>query len=269
MKRISASLFAGCMALALILSGCGQSAQSSSSSDDAQQEPVSEAVEEYLAAISPETAEASGICGANLTWYYQDHVLFIEGSGPMTDYSLLRDKIGRQLKTEDGRFEYTTAPWSNGTKLNEQIRWIFVGEGVTSIGDHAFSDCMNLSKLVLPSTLTEIGDYAVDTALQLHTLVVPASVQTMGTIQCLCFNVLLQGPPPQFTHSSQPPYSSFPLPIERSHWFEDFEDRPCHVYYTSDEYEAVIEADVQRLRELQPDWYIEEYENLWVKQDPS
>lgn len=246
MNRISKGLFALGVALALLLTGCGQPAQS----DDADAQPVNEAVEDYLSTITPETAEASGICGADLRWYYQDHVLVIEGSGPMTDYAEYNGDRAFHEATKYMQCFYTTAPWSGESRLNEQIQWVIVGEGVTTIGDYAFHNFMSLNRLELPSTLTEIGDYAVNATPQLRTLRVPASVQTIGRIQQLCFDVVMEGPPPAFTDRGTPVDYPAWYVYDRSSWFSTFEDRPFKVYYSDDGYDALAQESQRKFEEV-------------------
>lgn len=44
-------------------------------------------------------------------------------------------------------------PWSN---IKEEIKKVVVGEGITTIGEYAFYNCVNLTEVQLPSTLTTI-----------------------------------------------------------------------------------------------------------------
>lgn len=85
-------------------------------------------------------AETSGSCGGSLTWTFADGKLTISGSGDMTDYS-----------------EWNLPPWYS---FREEILWLSLPEGLTSVGDMAFYDCINLTALAIPSTVTEIGELA-------------------------------------------------------------------------------------------------------------
>ncbi len=83
---------------------------------------------------------ASGTCGKdgdNLTWTFRDGSLTISGEGEMADYD------------DDD----TPAPWSELS-----IDSLCISEGVTSIGDYAFSSCYVLTGIDLPDSLTFIGD---------------------------------------------------------------------------------------------------------------
>ena len=103
------------------------------------QQPTSETDSLLQATIaSPET---SGVCGADLTWYYQNGVLAITGTGEMTDYVT----YGKDT------------PWYD---LKDKIGWVIIDDGVISIGKYAIYHFSTLSKVVIPNTLTSIGDYA-------------------------------------------------------------------------------------------------------------
>ena len=79
--------------------------------------------------------EASNTCGENATWETKGAVLYINGTGPIDDYS------------------ETAPPW--GT-MEKTLRNVVIGEGITAVGDKAFND-MKITQVQLPSTLTRIG----------------------------------------------------------------------------------------------------------------
>lgn len=64
---------------------------------------------ENLMKTTVESPETSGVCGADLTWYYQNGVLVIKGTGAMTEYSSGEDM-----------------PWYD---LREKIGWVIIDEG--------------------------------------------------------------------------------------------------------------------------------------------
>ena len=102
---------------------------------------------------------STGVCGENLIFTYLNDLLLIQGSGPMTN------------------FDYENkAPWETP---DSPIKRIIIDDGVTSIGDYAFSSCTQLEELTLPSTLTQIGKNAF-TGCSLKTLVLPDSVESVG-----------------------------------------------------------------------------------------
>ena len=77
----------------------------------------------------------SGQCGDNLYWSYQNNSLIISGFGEM----------------------YDERPW--GLFTNE-IQTVVLPNGITHIGNDAFSDCTGLNEITIPYTVTSIGDYA-------------------------------------------------------------------------------------------------------------
>ena len=85
------------------------------------------------------TEVTSGICGDNLTWSVDDNVLTIVGTGPMDDYNRANEQ-----------------PWID---CAHTITEVVIGEGVTSVGQYAFSSCDSLLRVELPDTLRNIGMY--------------------------------------------------------------------------------------------------------------
>ena len=89
------------------------------------------------------TVIASGDCGAdgdNVKWtLYDDGELVISGSGKMNDYSS------------------SNTPWY---AIKSSITKVTVNNGITSIGDEAFSHCYNLENVTIPDSVTNIGYYA-------------------------------------------------------------------------------------------------------------
>ena len=75
-------------------------------------------------------------CGKNLTWKLAYGVVTIEGTGEMDDF-------------------LTVGPW--GTEGVEQV---YIGNGVTSIGNNAFNGCEDLRIVSVPVGIERIGDYA-------------------------------------------------------------------------------------------------------------
>ena len=90
-----------------------------------------------------------GKCGDNVTWelYMASGRLVISGTGDMWDYTGYTDSM---------------APWRPNIYAAE-IRSITISEGVTSIGNDAFSTCFNLPEITIPSTVTRIGNNAFNT----------------------------------------------------------------------------------------------------------
>jgi len=89
----------------------------------------------------PVSAEGTeGECGEKLTWSLENGVLTISGKGAMTNYS-----------------ERNYAPWYEN---RNQIQRIVIEKGVTTIGNMAFYQCVNLKVAVVPESVTVFGELA-------------------------------------------------------------------------------------------------------------
>ena len=105
-------------------------------------------------------AERSGTCGANLKWKLTDEgVLTITGTGEMYNW-------------EDGHAK----PWSR----NSNIKQVIIGDGVTTIGEEAFSFCYSLESITIPNSVTTIGESAFKACSSLTLITIPNSVTTIG-----------------------------------------------------------------------------------------
>ena len=93
-----------------------------------------------FAAVPVSAAETSGSCGENLTWSFADGRLTISGSGDMTDFS-----------------QVDMPPWY---EFRQEILYLSLPEGLTSVGNMAFYDCYNLTAVTLPATVKDIGKLA-------------------------------------------------------------------------------------------------------------
>ena len=60
------------------------------------------------------------------------------------------------------------------------IGCVVIPDGVTKIGDNAFSECMYLSSVHIPDTVTAIGENAFESCIQLFTISIPKSVSSIG-----------------------------------------------------------------------------------------
>ena len=90
-----------------------------------------------LFAVKADAADTENSCGENLTWTLDsDGVLTISGTGDMTDY----DSWGN------------AAPWKDAT-----VKSVVISDGVTSIGEYAFSYCTGLTSITIPDSVTSIG----------------------------------------------------------------------------------------------------------------
>ena len=107
----------------------------------------------------------SGTCGAegdNLIWALDtiSHTLTISGSGAMKDW------------TNSGEI-----PW---WYRNSEIEQIVLADGVTTIGNYAFSYCDELVSVSMPNSVTSIGDYGFLSCSSLQSLMLSNNVLTIG-----------------------------------------------------------------------------------------
>ena len=104
---------------------------------------------------------ASGTCGDNLTWELTNEgELIIEGIGDMSNY------------------DYNTrSPWYS---YRSSIGTVILGEGLTSIGTSAFSDCSSLTTINIPEGVTSIGAGAFYDCSSLTSITIPESATSIG-----------------------------------------------------------------------------------------
>ena len=117
---------------------------------------------------------ASGYCGGegdgtNLAWTVDsDGVLVVKGSGSMAEYSstgapwFLSWYDVKSVIVEDGVTSIGNYAFSEGFRLPEKKRLLSaqIAGSVTSIGDFAFYGCTKLTSLTIGSKITTIGRYA-------------------------------------------------------------------------------------------------------------
>lgn len=102
----------------------------------------------------------SGTCGKRLKWTLNtDGLLTISGEGAMTDYN------GADM------------PWY---AYREQTTAIEISESVTTIGNHAFSGCVNLESVVISEDMTSIGNAAFYGCWSLAEVILPDGVTSIG-----------------------------------------------------------------------------------------
>ena len=122
-----------------------------------------------IASLLPVTALAadivdSGTCGAegdgsNLTWTLDSEgVLTISGSGDMHGYY------------------FPSAPWYGS---RSRVKSAVIADGVTSIGNQAFSECTSLTSVTIPDSVTSIGGWAFSECTSLTSVTIPDSVTSI------------------------------------------------------------------------------------------
>lgn len=104
----------------------------------------------------------SGSLEYNLNWTLDDSgTLTISGTGSMKDCEF------------DVNTDMTEAPWANSLL---KIKKVVIQEGVTSVGDYAFTKATNLESVILPNSLVSIGESAFNSCTSLQAITIPASV---------------------------------------------------------------------------------------------
>jgi len=107
----------------------------------------------------------------NMSWSLsKSGTLTITGTGAMPDFSS------------------SDVPWSEHIG---NITNVVIEDGVTSIGDSAFSNCYFLSSITIPDSVTSIGDYAFYYC-NLTSIEIPDSVTSIGSHAFECCSVLVE-----------------------------------------------------------------------------
>ena len=111
--------------------------------------------------ITSSAAEASGTCGNNLIWYFDESTgtLTISGTGAMTNYSS------------------SIRPWDD---YEDNIKKVVIETGVTTIGYGAFLHCNNLTNVTIPDSVTLIDDAAFYNCTSLTSITIPDSIISIG-----------------------------------------------------------------------------------------
>ena len=97
----------------------------------------------------------------NLTWkLYADGTLTISGTGAMKNYD----------------YNDNPSPVYN----NSNVKKVVIEDGVTSIGNSAFNECISLTSITIPDSVTSIGTYAFSGCRSLTSITIPDSVTSIG-----------------------------------------------------------------------------------------
>ena len=115
-----------------------------------------------------------GTCGPNATWLLVSDTLIVDGTGEMTNYrspesvpwyssrGLIKKIVIKDGITNVGdyAFSYCTAVTS-----------VSFGNGIRRVGDHGFYQCSSLQGILLPSDLRIISNYAFANCITMTTVV--------------------------------------------------------------------------------------------------
>jgi len=94
-----------------------------------------------------------------IIWTFAGETLTISGNGAMPDYG-----IGN-------------APWYSH---RHAIETILMAEGITNIGNYAFSGCNSFTEITIPNSVTSIGSFAFDGCSGLAEITIPNGVTSIG-----------------------------------------------------------------------------------------
>lgn len=96
---------------------------------------------------------------------------------PVGDFDVVLHLAGDTIEVytyEDGIIPY------NEFSQRNDIEWIEIGDGITTIGGSAFYNCNIMSAITIGSGLTTIGDYAFWNCYHLQSITIPNSVTSLG-----------------------------------------------------------------------------------------
>jgi len=105
------------------------------------------------------SAWAQGGTTGPLSWQINDNILTISGNGDMPDYDYPKPQ-----------------PWVD---YAETITEVKIEDGVSSIGNYAFTGCTALKTATIPNSVTRIGSEAFRLS-SITSIVIPNSVETIG-----------------------------------------------------------------------------------------
>ena len=107
--------------------------------------------------VTFDTDAPHGKCGERAYW------LLVLDTGNLTIY---------------GKGDMDSADWAHYCFT---ITSVIIGDGITSIGNNAFSDCTDLTSVTIPDSVTSIGDSAFWNCKALTSIVIPAKVTSIGS----------------------------------------------------------------------------------------
>lgn len=149
------------------------------------------------AAAAEESVTAADACGEQVTWKLEDGTLTISGKGDMYDYiypphyvTTVKGQHSEGMTPEEqaelngisdlfgpNEVSLSLLPW--GKHLDE-IQKIVIEEGVTGIGQNAFSDCIAAENITIADSVTDIRYHAFFHCQRLQSLKLPKNLKTIG-----------------------------------------------------------------------------------------
>ena len=118
-----------------------------------------------MSSITASAGAASGSCGENLTWTFNESTgtLTISGTGEMYD------------RLDYDSYEY---PWEN---IKESIETVIFGDGVTTISGCAFYECFNIKEVTMSDSVTFIDELAFYSCENMTEIVLSENIETIGS----------------------------------------------------------------------------------------
>ncbi len=175
MKRLLKKFFAYIMTFMMIFSLISVGTYAEETSDN-EIEIVDEMMEDETSDDSTDMTEEDGIidsgtCGNDLTWTLDaDGLLSISGTGDMDNYTNVYEYGGTD-------YELIPTPWYG---YEDAIKTVKINNGVTSIGEFAFSYFTAISDIYISSDVVYIGQCAFSGCTSLESITIPDSVISIG-----------------------------------------------------------------------------------------
>lgn len=149
------------------------------------------------AAAAEESVTAADACGEQVSWKLEDGTLTVFGKGEMYDYiypphyvTTVKGQHSEGMTPEEqaeldgisalfgpNEVSLSLLPW--GKHLDE-IQKIVIEEGVTGIGQNAFSDCIAAESITIADSVTDIRYHAFSHCQRLQSLKLPKNLKTIG-----------------------------------------------------------------------------------------
>ena len=101
-----------------------------------------------------------------------DYVITLTVNGT---FGVIGDSGGGKLLRYTSGSDYRNKAYQNA------IQRVFLGNGITSIGDYTFSSCYSLAQITLPSGITSIGNYAFLYCYSLAQITLPSGLTSIVT----------------------------------------------------------------------------------------
>lgn len=139
-----------------------------------------------------DASATSGTCGESLTWRFDatSGALIISGTGQMENYDSRvhtpwykrdYDKSITSIIIEEGVTTVGNYAFSDSWVINDRrVVNISIPDTVTSIGEYAFEANHSIESIVIPDSVTHIGKYAFEHCLSLTNISIPDSVMSIG-----------------------------------------------------------------------------------------